>query len=187
MFRLMWEWGIMMTKSEEQWRKIKDHPHYLVSNKGNVYSEYKGGLLKQMKDAYGYSQVNLNRRSKKVHRLVAEAFIPNPDKLPEVNHKDEDKNNNQVDNLEWCTSKYNMNYGDVEKRSILSQQSHSTWKIYQYDLNGNLVKVWNSAREADRHGFNRRSVYRCCDGEIKSFKGYIWSRQKKVIACQPSN
>lgn len=176
----------MMKTTSEQWKRIKGHPRYLVSNYGNVYSEYKSGLLKQMKDAYGYAQVNLNRHPKKVHRLVAEAFIPNPEELPEVNHKDEDKSNNRIDNLEWCTSKYNMNYGNVKGRSFLSQQLHNTWKIYQYDLNGNLVKIWDSAREADRNGFNRRSICRCCDGEIKSFKGYVWSRQKKVMPCQTS-
>lgn len=176
-----------MPTINEEWKRIKSHPHYLISNKGNVYSEYKNGLLKQMKDAYGYSQVNLNRHAKKVHRLVAEAFLPNPNKLPEVNHKDENKSNNCVDNLEWCSSEYNMNYGDIKKRSADSQKLHNTWKIYQYDLSGNLVKVWNSAREADRNGFNRRSIYRCCDGKTKSFKGYLWSRTKKVIPCQPSN
>lgn len=171
---------------KEHWKRIKDHPNYWVSDKGQVYSEYKHGLLKQMVDAYGYAQVNLNRCTKKVHRLVAEAFLLNDKDLPEVNHKDENKLNNCVDNLEWCTSRYNMNYGDVKKRSVTSQRLHNTWKIYQYDLEGNLVKVWNSGREVDRNGFNRRSVYRCCDGKIKSFKGYLWSRQKKVIPCQPS-
>lgn len=176
----------MMTTINEQWKKIKGHPHYLVSDQGNVYSEYKNGMLKQVTDAYGYAQVNLNRCTKKVHRLVAEAFIPNDKKLPEINHKDENKLNNSVDNLEWCTSKYNMNYGDVEKRSVSSQSLHNTWKIYQYDLQGNLIKVWRSAREADRNGFNRRSIYRCCNDETRSFKGYLWSKQKKVMPCQTS-
>ena len=119
----------MMKTTSEQWKRIKGHPRYLVSNYGNVYSEYKNGLLKQMKDAYGYAQVNLNRHPKKVHRLVAEAFIPNPEELPEVNHKDEDKSNNRIDNLEWCTSKYNMNYGNVKGRSFLSQQLHHVLRL----------------------------------------------------------
>lgn len=175
------------TMNREHWKRIQGYPNYWISDQGKVYSDYKHGLLKQSKDAYGYSQVNLNRKTKKVHRLVAEAFIANAEGLPEVNHKDENKSNNRVANLEWCTSKYNMNYGDVKRRSSLSQRLHDTWKIYQYDLQGNLIRIWNSAREADRNGFNRRSIYRCCDGEIKSFKGYLWSRQKKVIPCQPSN
>lgn len=175
----------MMNK--EEWKTIKEFPNYKVSNYGRVFSKYKNGLLKQFNDAYGYFQVNLNRHSKKVHRLVAEAFIPNPNHLSEINHKDENKHNNKVSNLEWCTSKYNMNYGNVLKRSVLSQRNHNTWKIYQYDLQGNLVKIWNSAREADRSGFNRRSIYRCCNGQTKTFKGYQWSKEKKVMPCLTSN
>lgn len=162
-----------------KWKRIKDFPHYLVSSTGEVYSEYKQGNLKQFNDAYGYSQVNLNRHSKKVHRLVAEAFLPNPCNLPEINHKDEDKNNNRLENLEWCTSKYNMRYGNVERRSFLSQHQHESWRIYQYDLKGNLIRVWKSAREAERNGFNRRNVGRCCNDELKQFKGYIWSKERR--------
>ncbi|MFT8425667.1 MAG: hypothetical protein ABF630_09415 [Liquorilactobacillus sp.] len=173
--------------NDVEWKRISEFPRYLVNRDGEVYSEYKHGLLKQMKDAYGYSQVNLNRHTKKVHRLVAEAFLPNPDNLPQINHKDENKNHNQVNNLEWCSSEYNINYGDVKKRSVFSQKSHDAWKIYQFDLKGNLIKIWSSAREADRNGFNRRSVYRCCDGKIKSFKGSLWSKEKKVMSCQTSN
>lgn len=173
--------------TKEEWKAIKDFPNYKISNYGRVFSKYKNGLLKQSKDAYGYSQVNLNRHSKKVHRLVAETFIPNPDNLPEINHKDEDKNNNKLSNLEWCTSTYNMNYGNVLKRSALSQRKHKTWQIYQYNLSGELVKVWMSAHEVDRNGFNRRSVIRCCKGQIKSFKGYQWSKEKKVMPCLTSN
>lgn len=106
---------------------------YEVSNKGRVrsvtktivYSDGKvkthyGKVLRKRFDSKGYPQVLLCHKgkyvSRKVHRLVATAFIPNPTMLPFVNHKDETKDNNCVDNLEWCTAKYNSNYGTAQKR-----------------------------------------------------------------------
>ena len=107
---------------EEVWKNIDDR--YSISNFGNVKSNYanKERMLKPYKNHDGYLMIDLRspgkRKSISVHRLVAQAFIPNPDNLPEVNHKDEDKTNNMVDNLEWCDAKYNMNYGTRQKRSI---------------------------------------------------------------------
>lgn len=118
----------------EIWKDIKDYEdYYQVSNMGRVrslprwiyYSDgrkyfYDGVLLKQKHDHSGYCQVELTINSKlktcKVHRLVAEAFIPNPNNLPQINHKDEDKDNNCVDNLEWCDSDYNSKYGTKIER-----------------------------------------------------------------------
>ena len=112
----------------EEWRPIEGYEGlYEVSNTGQVrsfdrYVKYsngrihlhKGKVLSPIKDRDGYLQVNLcysgRINSIKIHRLVAQAFIPNPDNLPQVNHKDEVKTNNNVDNLEWCDSKYNNNF-----------------------------------------------------------------------------
>ena len=113
----------------EEWRPIEGYEGlYEVSNTGRVrsvdryiknghssYRLHKGKVISLLKGEYGYIQVNLYYNGKNykkyVHRLVAQAFIPNPDNLPQINHKDEDKTNNRVDNLEWCTAKYNINYG----------------------------------------------------------------------------
>ena len=104
--------------SEELWKEVEgyDYP-YKISTVGNVRG--KTGVLKPYDNGYGYLIVDFRKNGKrkhvKVHRLVAEAFIHNPNKLPEVNHKDEDKHNNRACNLEWCTSSYNKKYGNGRK------------------------------------------------------------------------
>ena len=107
----------------EEWKNVIGYEGlYEVSNKGNVRNVRRNKLLKLSKNTYGYIQVYLYkngiRTGLKVHRLVAQAFILNPDNLPEVNHKDEDKTNNRVDNLEFCDHKYNVNYGHRTENAI---------------------------------------------------------------------
>lgn len=107
----------------EEWKNVIGYEGlYEVSNKGNVRNVRSNKLLKLSKNCYGYIQVHLYkngiRTGLKVHRLVAQAFIPNPDNFPQVNHKDEDKTNNNVENLEWCDAKYNMNYGHRTENAI---------------------------------------------------------------------
>ena len=95
---------------------------YGATRSGQVYSFIRGKFLQQIKNSRGQYQVRLCKDGKPaqyvVHRLVAQLFIPNPNNLPQVNHKDEDKTNNIVDNLEWCDSKYNNNYGTLQQRRI---------------------------------------------------------------------
>ena len=129
----------------EEWRPIEGYEGlYEVSNTGQVrsldrYVKYsngrihlhKGKVLSPIKDTDDYLKVNLycNGKNKKclVHRLVAEAFISNINNLPEVNHKDEDKSNNRVDNLEWCNRKYNVNYGTAKIRSRDTKIKNGYW------------------------------------------------------------
>ena len=107
----------------EEWRAVPGYEGlYEVSNKGNVRNVRRNTLLRLTKTNNGYIRVFLYKNGIKtnlsVHRLVAKTFLPNPDNLPIINHKDEDKTNNNVDNLEWCTAKYNLNYGTARIRSI---------------------------------------------------------------------
>ena len=108
----------------QEWKVIQDFPNYEVSNLGQVRNIVTGRILKpyvNLGGGKGYYKVRLTSEPYQtkqffVHRLVAEAFIPNPNKFPQVNHKDETKDNNRADNLEWCTSKYNNNYGTTKER-----------------------------------------------------------------------
>ena len=169
---------------EEIWKDIKDYEgHYQVSNlgraksldryikgKGHSLQFKKGRILKPMKDSNGYLKVRLCNGEKSktfnLHRLVAEVFIPNPNNYKEVNHKDENKSNNIVSNLEWCDRKYNINYG--------TRTEKCSKPVLQYDLNGNLIKEWKSINECGRNGFNQGDICKCCNGKLKTAKGFIW-------------
>ena len=174
---------------KEIWKDIKDYEGlYQVSNLSRVrslerwemlkngYSRYrKGRILKTHIDKYGYERVMLykdgKQKLKQVHRLVAEAFLPNPDNLPQVNHKDENPLNNVVSNLEWCNSKYNINFGTRNER-VAEKLSKP---VLQYTLDGEFVREWDSAIQAEREGgFNNRHIISVCKGKRPHHKGYIW-------------
>lgn len=187
----------------EEWRDITGYEGlYQVSNLGRVKSldRYlpfsgtislrKGCLLKQSINKYGYERLGLYKNGKykqhTVHRLVANTFIPNPDNLPCVNHKDENKLNNCVDNLEFCTVAYNNNYGTVKQR--ISEKNKISMKgkynrpdlvrpVLQYTLDGQFVAEYQSMAEAERQtGIHQTSISGCCRG-IKynhTAGGYVW-------------
>ena len=175
--------GIM---KKEYWKPVIGYEGlYEVSNWGRVKSleRYnlsnclrKGRILKQKQCKDGYKSVTLYKDGKRkiifVHRLVAQAFIPNPNNYPYVNHKDENKQNNIVTNLEWCDAKYNTNFGTcIERRSKKKSKP-----VLQYDLEGNFIKEWKSTRECGRNGFNQSVICKCCRKleHYKSAYGYIW-------------
>lgn len=133
---------------EEIWRPIEGFGGaYEVSNIGRVRN-VNGKILSTREVRGGYLRVSLSFKGKtyqrSVHRLVAYAFIPNPNGHPQINHKDEDKKNNVADNLEWCTAKYNSNYGTRLERL----KGRLKKPIAQYDLDGNLIAIHPSLREA---------------------------------------
>lgn len=152
---------------------------YEVSNTGQVRNVKTGRILKQQIERNGYCRVCLCKNGFRklflVHRLVAYAFIPNPNNLPEVNHKDECKTNNRLDNLEWCTGKYNVNYGTRAERFAKAKSK----AVEQLGVNGKVVATYSSATEVERVlGFLRSAICQAC---LKGLKRYNYYWRYKTI------
>ena len=153
--------------------------------------------IKQRKDEKGYLMFYCNGKTTYAHRFVAECFLPNPENLPCINHKDETRDNNCVSNLEWCDHKYNNNYGthiervgkkmkkywgSEENRKKMSEtlKNHPklSKKVYQYTKDGVFVKEWCSIREIGRVlGFGIGHISRCCLGKQKTAYDFKWSHE----------
>ena len=180
---------------KEVWKNISGYEGlYQVSNLGRVKSldrgtrsgrgryARKGQILKPYKNGSGYLRVDLykndgTKQRKTIHRLVCEAFLSNPNNLPEINHKDENKENNAVSNLEWCTPKQNCNYGTRTRRIAKKKLK----PVAQFSPNGELLKIWSSSTECSKHGFDSRQISACCHGKHKTHKGYIWEFISKEV------
>ena len=186
---------------DEVWKWVVGYEGlYEVSNTGKVRSTYR--YAKELKQSNGttYRTVQLWKnhvgKNYSVHRLVAIAFLPNENNYPQVNHKDENKLNNHVSNLEWCTAKYNQNYGTIIERRKMNTDYHTEKRIktaiqngrasakpvYQYDKNGVFIARYNSTVEAHNiTGFNASHIGECCNGKrYKTVGGYIWKFERSV-------
>lgn len=176
---------------KELWSPVKGYETlYAISNYGRVKSiarvvkrstspiKVRERILKCSLNK-GYKFVVFSRwgklRTKYIHRLVAEAFVPNPNGFKIINHKDENKVNNIYTNLEWCSSSYNNSYnGAAVRRAILKRKP-----ISQYDKDGVFIRNWAHAREAaEELGISKRAIYECCKGRSRTSGGFIWKRIK---------
>ena len=176
-----------MKYNMEVWKPIEDFKDkYEISNYGKIQNKITGYMFKPQKRG-NYLKVSLCKNGIKnqisIHRLVAETFLDKKDfkSMPdedrslidlnklEVNHKNENKYDNRVDNLEWCTQKYNMNYGNCCKKISISKHK----KINQYDLNGNFIKEWNSIKEASKKlNIPQSLISRCVLGQRNKTHNY---------------
>lgn len=153
-----------------------------VFNPGlNVWRTQKERILKTVLDYKGYVRVTLSKKGKikqhLLHRLVAKAFIPNPNRYPQINHIDENPQNNSVDNLEWCTNLYNTNYGNHPLRVSESQAI----PIIQLSLEGEFIKEWNSSEEAARAlKIHAPNILRRCHGGFFSKERGKWVNVNKA-------
>lgn len=183
---------------KEEWKIIENYPDYQISSFGRVKSLKFGKerILKQHLGSSGYCQVDLCKDGKQkkyqVHRLVVQEFIDNPNNLPCVNHINEDKTDNRVENLEWCTQEYNLNYGlrnEKASRAIsiaMKGKTHTQETkdkmskahqkpIVQIHKSGLIIGVYDSTLDIERElGINHRSISSCCKGKRKSAGGYKW-------------
>lgn len=175
-------------------KDIKGYKYYYATDNGEIYSKdrvitmlnpntkeemsfvRKGRKLLQKVTKSGYCAVCLSENNTKkyyfVHRLIAEAFIPNPDNLPQVNHINEDKQDNCVSNLEWCTGNYNYFYGTGLDRRKNNQKVKA---VSQYNLDNTYVNSFSSINEAERvTKIKHYNISFVCKGKRKTAGGYIW-------------
>lgn len=169
----------------EIWKTVKGYEGlYEVSNLGNVRSldYHNWGVVRNLTpvmDCYSYMRVCLCKNNKQrnglVHRMVAQAFLENPLELPQINHINENKSDNRVENLEWCDCLHNNNHGTRNERISKSKRNTKCKKVIQMDLQGNFIREWVSLNEIMRVlGFNAAFVARCCHGVKPTAYGYRW-------------
>ena len=152
----------------------------IVNHNNSKYLTLKGKCLKTFKDGKGYLQVQLskdgNYKSHQISRLVYFTFNPDADTKLQVNHIDEDKSNNRLDNLNLMTAKENCNWGTRTIRLALAQSK----TVLQFDKNGNFIKEWISTQEIGRIlKLHQSNIWKCCHGERKTCGGFSWKYKEK--------
>lgn len=156
-----------------RWKKINEFPQYEVSNAGMVR---KGTKVKKCRaNSHGYPTAVLYENGKRknipVHRLVAIAFIPNPGNLPQVNRKDENKQNNNVANLEWCDAKYNNNYSNAAGRAF----DYKSIPVVMLTFDGAVHSIFPGSASASRQtGVGQGNINEVCTGKRESAGGYVF-------------
>ena len=152
---------------EETWKPIEwSCGFHEVSSQGRIRDILTGNIIKDKIGTDGYKIISIEGKTKSVHRIVAEAFIPNPENKPYVNHKDEDKTNNRVENLEWCDAEYNARYSAYKQLQ----------PVQQFSLDGTLIREYPSVGSVAAFGFKPCMVSECIRerGYKKTYRGFVW-------------
>lgn len=174
----------------ERWKPIDwIDSRYYVSDMGRIASKAHGSpkILRQWGSGKGYMKVEIAGRCISVHRLVAIAFISNPNNLPQVNHKDENKANNRASNLEWCDQSYNINYGSRNERMVAKIKKTQIAKgqtspVNAIDDNGRTAHRFMSIQEAEsKLGVNHANIIRCLNGKTIHAGGFRWERASERL------
>ena len=159
-----------------EWREVKEYRNYEVNQFGQIRHKIRKQILKPRSNNGGYQYVNFKINGKNtnfaVHRIVANAFIPNPNGYTEINHKDYDKTNNCIENLEWVTSSQNKQHAYLRKEN---RESHGK-KVNQFTKDGIFIKTFSSVSAAAAEmGCCVAAISNCCLGRTKTSQGYRWS------------
>ena len=184
---------------EEIWKEIEGYPNYQVSNMGRIkrlstgYYRQTEKILKPQSQNNGYLHIKLSQKDKTkcilVHRLVAQVFIPNPNNLSQVNHINEDKTDNRVENLEWCDRKYNINYGNGISKRVKTNKENGTYKkigeinyknfsksILQFSKDNSFIRRWDCIMDVQRElGYDNKQICSCLKNRQKTAKGFKWA------------
>ena len=166
----------------ETWKPINGFPKYHVSNQGRIKNIESGRIFTGTRDAFGYVHVRLINPQgtytlRKIHRLVAEAFLPNPEGKPIIDHRDGDKTNNTLENIRWVTySENTVAYNKKrEEANPGNRQNQTSRKIAQYTLDGKLVATFNKMSEITKAtGIDKYGIYCTCYGKLRSNGGFMW-------------
>lgn len=148
--------------STKKFRGKDKFERYTVYPDGRIYSNITNKFLKPSISSGGYLQIRCGKKHVYVHKLVAEKYIPNPNNLPQINHKNEIKSDNRIENLEWCDEKYNTRYSTAKK-------------VYCYNRKGELIKVYDTSTDTRIDGFNDKGVRNVCAGRKYTHHGYTFS------------
>lgn len=179
---------------------VKGFERYTIERDGTIVNTETGHVLKAIIGTNGYAHADLydgqgSHKMMLVHRLVAEHFIPNPDNMPCVNHKDENRHNNDASNLEWCTYRYNINYGTAQarkrermdafyksekiKETARENGSKVSKPVVQMTKDGSFIRSYRSGKEAAREtGTDHGHLLDCCAGKRKTAGGYVWKYER---------
>ena len=162
--------------SKTEWREVKEYSNYEVNQLGEIRHKKRQKILKPRDNNGGYQYVNFKINGKNtnfaVHRIVANAFIPNPNGYTEVNHKDYNKKNNCVDNLEWVSSSQNKQHSYLKQENKKSRGK----AVNQYTKEGIFLKTFDSVSDAAKElGCCVAAISNCCLGRTKTSQGFQWS------------